>query len=289
MICTSWHQLDVRCYVNFKVQKFCFEKILYIWLEKRRWCVVSLKVFCKSKYRFSANLLRGFLPSCWREFLKIPRWCYAKILRLISKKYYEVFFKILRCVFAKILKVVMKIYCEVFCRSTEKFSAKIPKGVLKNYCHVVCKNSERCSAKILRVVLQKHWKLFCKIAKESSTIYKLAWCSVYHYYCTTSFIKAWNQVLSRLKFCSRRVGDSPGWGPLMMVPSKSEAKRLLLDNHTTKKKQKNRTIWKKINRFLVKTQGIGLLPVTLWPTILGGQKIISNYWERCHLQIFDVH
>ena len=190
--------------------------------------------------------------------------------------------------FAKVLKVVLKICCEVFCKSTEKFSEKIPKGVLKNCCHVVCKNSERCSAKILRVALQKHWKLFCKIAKESSTIYKVVWCSVYHYYCTTSFIKAWNQVLRRLKFCSRRVGDSPGWGPLMMVPSKSEAKRLLSDNHTTKKKKK-RTSWKKMNRFLVKTQGIGLLPVTLWLSILGGQKIISNCWERCHLQIFDVH
>ena len=34
---TSWHQLDVRSYVSFKVQTFYFEKILFVWLKRRRW------------------------------------------------------------------------------------------------------------------------------------------------------------------------------------------------------------------------------------------------------------
>ena len=32
---------------------------------------------------------------------------------------------------------------------------------------------------------------------------------------------------------------------------------------------------------------IGLFPVTSWLSILGDAKVISNYWERSHLQIFD--
>ena len=41
------------------------------------------------------------------------------------------------------------------------------------------------------------------------------WCSGYHY-CTTSFNKAWTQVLRRFKSCSPRVGDSRWWGSLTM-------------------------------------------------------------------------
>ena len=48
------------------------------------------------------------------------------------------------------------------------------------------------------------------------------WCSGYHY-CTTSFNKAWNQVLRRFKPCSRRVGDSRWWGSLTMVPAGNKA------------------------------------------------------------------
>ena len=44
------------------------------------------------------------------------------------------------------------------------------------------------------------------------------WCSGYHY-CTTIFIKAWTQVLRRLKSYLRRVGDSRWWRSLTMVPA----------------------------------------------------------------------
>ena len=59
------------------------------------------------------------------------------------------------------------------------------------------------------------------------------WCSGYHC-CTTSFIKAWAQVLSRCKSCLRRVGDSRCWGSLTMVPAGNKAKRLSSVNYTTK-------------------------------------------------------
>ena len=36
------------------------------------------------------------------------------------------------------------------------------------------------------------------------------WCSGYHY-CTTSFNKAWSQVLRRFKSCSQHFGDSQWW------------------------------------------------------------------------------
>ena len=42
------------------------------------------------------------------------------------------------------------------------------------------------------------------------------WCSGYHY-CTTSFNKAWTQVLHRFKSCLRHVRDSRWWGSLTMV------------------------------------------------------------------------
>ena len=44
--------------------------------------------------------------------------------------------------------------------------------------------------------------------------------------CTTSFNKAWIQVLRRFKSCSRRVGDSRWWGSSTMVPGANKASRL---------------------------------------------------------------
>ena len=55
-----------------------------------------------------------------------------------------------------------------------------------------------------------------------------------YHYCTTSFNKAWTQVLCAFKSCSRRVGDSLWWRSLTMVPAGNKAKRLLSVNHTTK-------------------------------------------------------
>ena len=58
-------------------------------------------------------------------------------------------------------------------------------------------------------------------------------CSGYHH-CTTSFNKAWTQVLRRFKSCSRRVGDSRWWGSLTVVLAGNKAKRLSSVNHITK-------------------------------------------------------
>ena len=52
-----------------------------------------------------------------------------------------------------------------------------------------------------------------------------SWCIGYRY-CTTSFSKAWTQVLCRFKTWSRRVEDSRWWG--------NKAKRLSSVNHATK-------------------------------------------------------
>ena len=58
-------------------------------------------------------------------------------------------------------------------------------------------------------------------------IYKhvVLWCNGYHY-CTTSFNKAWTQVLRRFKSCSRRVGNLRWWRSLAMIPAGNKAKRL---------------------------------------------------------------
>ena len=58
------------------------------------------------------------------------------------------------------------------------------------------------------------------------------WCSSYHY-CTTSFNKAWTQVLHRFKPCSQCVGDSRWWGSLTLAPAGNKVKHLLSVNHTT--------------------------------------------------------
>ena len=42
-------------------------------------------------------------------------------------------------------------------------------------------------------------------------------------HCTTSFIKAWTQVLRRFKSCSRHAGDSRWWGSLTMVSAENKA------------------------------------------------------------------
>ena len=59
------------------------------------------------------------------------------------------------------------------------------------------------------------------------------WCISYPY-CTTSFKKAWTQVLRRFISCSRRVRDLRWWGSLTMVPAGNKAKRLSSVNNTTK-------------------------------------------------------
>ena len=74
--------------------------------------------------------------------------------------------------------------------------------------------------------------LTCKKTYSKKTLVA-PWCSGYHY-CTTSFNKAWTQVLHRFKSCSQRVGDSWWWGSLTMVLAGNKAKCLSLMNPTTK-------------------------------------------------------
>ena len=152
LICTSWHRLDVRCYVNLKVQKCRFKRILCIW--------VFLEVYCKSTCRYSAKILR-----CSAKLLKAvlinileramqtddpqknTAKCSVKLLRYTlqnTKRYSETSWK-------------------VFCKTDEKFSAKIVKiGSAKmpicgpqKYCEMFCKNTERCSTEILRRLLRE--------------------------------------------------------------------------------------------------------------------------------------
>ena len=57
------------------------------------------------------------------------------------------------------------------------------------------------------------------------------WCRGYHY-CTTSFIKAWTQVLRRLKSRSKHVRDLEWWRSLTMFQAGNKAQRLLSVSNT---------------------------------------------------------
>ena len=66
LIFTSWHQLDIRCYGNFKVQKFCFKKMLVLFNGEDGF-------FAESTYMYSANILRSVLLKLLRRVLKNTR------------------------------------------------------------------------------------------------------------------------------------------------------------------------------------------------------------------------
>ena len=55
------------------------------------------------------------------------------------------------------------------------------------------------------------------------------WCSGYHY-CTTSFKKAWSQVLRRFKSRLWSVGDWRWWRSLTIVPAENKATHLYRPN-----------------------------------------------------------
>lgn len=122
-MCTSWHQLDVKCYVNFKAQKFRFEKILYIWLGRRRW-VFYWEIF-----------LQKYKKTLYEHTERCSVNCYWKVL-------------------------CKKRYCEVLCKTTQMCSAKRLKGVLQKNWYVFCKNTERYFAQILTGVSQNYWGEF---------------------------------------------------------------------------------------------------------------------------------
>lgn len=101
--------------------------------------------FHKSANRYSANILRGVLQNCWREFLKIQGGDMEKYLEMISKKYCEVFCKTTVVCSGKLTKIILK---------------TLLKGLLQNFWKVFCKNIRRCSAKILKGDLQNCWGEF---------------------------------------------------------------------------------------------------------------------------------
>ena len=80
----------------------------------------------------------------------------------------------------------------------------------------------------LRVIFDHHLNILWSNGQPAP------WWSGYHY-CTTSFNKAWTQVLRKFKSSSRRIGHSRWWGSLTMVPARNAVKRLSWVNHTTKK------------------------------------------------------
>ena len=104
--------------------------------------------------------------------------------------------------------------------------------------------SQRQIYDFLGFIVSFWWKRLCKISDCFSLYLKLywwqnlplvqpgehsvnnahsaPWWSGYHH-CTTSFTKAWKQVLRRFKSCSQCVGDSRWWGSLTMDPAGNKA------------------------------------------------------------------
>ena len=50
LIFASWHQLDVICYVSFKVQKFCCKMLQYFWLEWKCFLGGFLQIYILYKH-----------------------------------------------------------------------------------------------------------------------------------------------------------------------------------------------------------------------------------------------
>ena len=108
-------------------------------------------------------------------------------------------------------------------------------------CSLHCGYSTKYNLWLIPHAFRKFWKsddLHCwslSLAISSGTPYNLnsdcKWvsnealvvlrCSSYHY-CTTSFNKAWTQVLHRFKSCLLHVRDLWWWGSLTMVPARNE-------------------------------------------------------------------
>lgn len=123
-----WQTLEVRCYINFNVQKFDFEKKLYIWLEQGKYFCLE-KVFSKSAYSYDKKILRSVLQNCLREFVKILGVVTQTYWGITTKRYCEVFCETIDICSTKVLKGILKISWEVFHKTTGKLFAKILKGV----------------------------------------------------------------------------------------------------------------------------------------------------------------
>ena len=81
--------------------------------------------------------------------------------------------------------------------------------------------------------LLRHIQAYSGIFMAPWHLFVAQWCSGYDY-CTTSFNKAWTQVLCIFKSYPRCVRDSRLWGSLTMAPAGNKAKHLLSVNYTAK-------------------------------------------------------
>ena len=114
-------------------------------------------------------------------------------------------------------------------------------NICKQWILVIITKSLR---KMIGKTLCEWWKCMCKLFEingqkdfQKSVVFSkssvASWRCGCHY-CTSSFIKAWTQVLCMFKSCLRRIGDSQWWGSLTMSPPGNKAKRLSSFNHTAK-------------------------------------------------------
>ena len=120
-------------------------------------------------------------------------------------------------------------------RPIHDFFYKIPKSgvfekiiILFQLLYIDCSALKRALSKkeTLDMFPSMQNKVFCQSILAP-------WCSVYHD-CTTSFIKAWTQILRGFKFYFRRVGDLRWRGSLTMVPAGNKAKHLSSAKYTIK-------------------------------------------------------
>ena len=169
-------------------------------------------------------------------------------------------------------------FLEVFWKSPCRYSVNILRGVLQN-----CLNE---LLKILRGVLQKYWRwpqksnarcfvkgvlktcwVFCKTTKN--VLKNTENCSA----------KYWYVVCRNTEKCSVRIFENVLWKYWVGCSAK------ILKSVQQNCWEEFQTLTQMI-KFLLKAQGLGQFSVISWPSILGGQDIISNYWEQGHLQIF---
>ena len=119
--------------VNFKVQKFRFEKILHIWMEWRKWFLE--KIFYKNTYRCSANILVGVWEMLCRN-IDIWLWkrtgrCSVKPQRYIPQKHWKIFWKDAKSLSAEQQGKFYRKNWDMFCKKTERCSTKILRGFLQ--------------------------------------------------------------------------------------------------------------------------------------------------------------
>ena len=134
MIRTSWHQLDVRCYVNFKFKNSVLKRyFIFDWKrEDGVWFLWR---------RFFAKVNIGSLPTYWEVFCQVAEGSSWKYLVGVTQKYWGWSQK-------STMRFSLK-YWDVFCKNTKSCSENMLWGFLQKYWEIFCKNTERCSEKLL--------------------------------------------------------------------------------------------------------------------------------------------